>query len=241
MTDVLDQTNGTTAGEPDLAAEVQRALQASTEPLTLAKIRTALPAALRRVSLEDLSECLRRQVAANVLQAFPRYRSQHERYWDRPMQVHLAQLLRTALSDGPLAWSELRRKLPVYAQNPKAESLLEEQVEQGLLHRHPPLTSRGGPRYGLTPPDPRNYLRIELANLFQRMTERFGFSPTQLRAAAFELLREEEWGPTPTAPSGEISTGALQSQPPHPSIQPPHPSLSEAVAREEAFADINPS
>jgi hypothetical protein len=227
------------AAETDLAAAVQHVLQASTEPLTLAKIRSALPTSLRTISPEELAECLRRLVAANVLQPFPKYRSQHERYWDRPMSVHLAQLLRTVLQEGPLAWSELRRKLPVYAQT-QAESILHEQVAQGLLHRHPPLTPRGAPRYGITPPDPRDYLRLELATLFGRMTERFGFSQTQLRTAALELLHEEEWGSVPV-PSAETATPRTEAQPLHPPTQPPHHPLTEPAVTEESVPDINPS
>ena len=68
-------------------AAVRRVLQASPEPLTLSKIRAALPANFRAVSLEALAEVLQRQVAANVLVPYPKYRSPQDRYWDRPMRV----------------------------------------------------------------------------------------------------------------------------------------------------------
>src|SRR5262249_49270190 len=89
------------------------------------------------------------------------------------------------------AWSELRRKLPAYAQA-QAEAVLQEQVAQGLLHRHPRLTSRGPERYGVAPPDARDYLRPELEAVFKRLTD-MGFNRAQLRAGALELLHEEEW------------------------------------------------
>src|SRR5205085_1372094 len=97
MTQVSDPTPPQTFSDTDLAAEVQRVLEGSAEPLTLSKIRSSLPARLRGVSLEALAEVLRRQVAANVLVPYPKYRSQQDRFWDRPMNVHIAHLLRQAL------------------------------------------------------------------------------------------------------------------------------------------------
>jgi hypothetical protein len=71
--------------------------------------------------------------------------------------------------------------------------VLLEQVAQGLLHLHPPGGKRGGARFGVRAPDPREYLRPELTRIF-RSLERLGFSRPQLRAGALELLHEEEWG-----------------------------------------------
>jgi hypothetical protein len=139
------------------------------------------------------------------------------------MPVHVANLLRGALEEGPLAWPQLRRKLPDYAVT-QAEVVLQEQIAQGRLFRHPPAGSRGGERYGVTTPDAREYLRRDLPTLFNRL-QQLGFTEAQLREAAMALLQEEEWGrlesepvanqagepastepqPTPAAaPSGEV-------------------------------------
>src|SRR5438105_11464574 len=109
MTQLAEQSSPQAPAGTDLVSAIHRVLASSQEPLTVPKIRTALPAAIRPANLEELAECLRRQVAANVLQQYPKYRSQQERYWDRPMPVHVASLLRFALEEKPLAWSELRR------------------------------------------------------------------------------------------------------------------------------------
>jgi hypothetical protein len=200
MTQVTDATSTSpqASSDSDLAAEVQRVLEASSEPLTLSKIRASLPTRLRTISLEALAEALRRQVAANVLIQYPKYRSQQDRFWDRPMPIHIAGLLRQALEETPLALSELRRKLPDYAKR-QAEAVLEEQVRVGMLHRHPPATSRGGQRFGARPPEAREYLRGELTGVFARL-EKLGFTQDQLREGAMDLLREEEWA---TATPGE--------------------------------------
>jgi len=232
MTQVTDPTSTSTQppSDTDLAAEVQRVLEGSSEPLTLSKIRSSLPARLRSVTLEALAEVLRRQVAANVLLQYPKYRSQQDRFWDRPMNVHVAYLLRQTLEEAPLAWSELRRKLPDYAKV-TAEAVLEEQVAQGLLHRHPPASSRSGPRYGVQRPEAREYLRGELTGAFARL-EKLGFSQAQLRESAMELLQEEEWATPPAAPAsaGEMSPESAASasaqpaaeHPGHPLFEGPH-------------------
>jgi len=214
MTEVIDQTQTEAAAATDLVAAIQQVLRASEEPLTLSKIRAHLPSRFRGMGLAELAEVLHRQVAANVLVQYPKYRSQQDRFWDRPMEVHIAALLRTTLEEGSLAWSELRRKLPAYAQG-QAETVLNEQVTDGKLYRHP-KAGRGGERFGVGPADPKDYLRSELISVFRRL-EQLGFTQAQLREGALELLHEEEWAlapaaertaPQPTQPPEEASPAA---------------------------------
>jgi hypothetical protein len=197
MTQTIDQQAAETTPETDLVAAVLRVLGASTEPLTVSKIRAKLPTPFRSASVEELTDALHRQVAANVLFQYPKYRSQQDRFWDRPMPVHLADLIREILQEGPLGWVELRRKLPAYAIDPltRAEAVLTELMTQGKLYRHPRTGKRGGDRFGTQPPDPKDYLRSELGEIFRDL-EQLGFNQAQLRAAALELLHDEEWSPT---------------------------------------------
>ncbi|HEV3119502.1 MAG TPA: hypothetical protein VGY58_20765 [Gemmataceae bacterium] len=192
------ETPSQTAVEPvvqtDLATAVQQVLAASNEPLTVSKIRTQLPSSLRGISVEELGEFLKRQAAANVLVQYPKYRSQQDRYWDRPMPIHVSWLVREVLQEGPLGLSELRRKLPAYAIS-QVDAVLSEEVGRGNLYRHPRTGKRGGDRYGVRPADPKDYLRSELAELFLSM-ESLGFTQEQLREGALELLHEDEWSST---------------------------------------------
>lgn len=221
MTEVLSHSPATTPADPDLAAAVQEVLKDSSEPLTLSKIRSQLPSAQRQVALEDLAAVLTRLTAAGVTHQFPKYRSPQDRFWDRPMPVHIVGLLRATLDEQPLPWSELRRKLPAYAQG-QAEAILREQVETGQMYRHPPLGSRGGERFGVRPPDPREPLRAELPKLFDRL-EQLGYNRAELREAAMELLQEEEW----TSPRTLIAAADPDSPddpgPPSPASPPPLP------------------
>src|SRR5262249_26963063 len=115
MTQMINDPAEQTSAAVDLVAVVHRVLEASSEPLTVSKIRAKLPAPFRSISLEELSDCLSRQVAANALYQFPKYRSQQDRFWDRSMPVHINALLRSVLEEKPLNLAELRRKLPAYA------------------------------------------------------------------------------------------------------------------------------
>src|SRR5260370_23352534 len=68
---------------------------------------------------------------------------------------------------------------------------------------------------GLQPPDAKDYLRSELAEVFRDL-EQLGFSQAQLRAAALELLHDEEWSPTSLLsasqpPAGEEADAAAQT------------------------------
>jgi hypothetical protein len=228
MTDVTETTPAPPSADPsaapDLATAAQRVLAASDEPLTVSKLRAKLPAALRGTDLKELSEALDRLAASKVLHKYPKYRSQQDRYWDRGMTTHIAVLMRTALEESPLAWSELRRKLPAYA-HPQAEAVRDEQMGQGLLHRHPRAGSRGAERIGVRPPDPKDYLRQELPDLFRRLAG-LGFTRPQIRAAALELLHEEEWDTEPPAPPEPEASAEPPASEPQGQLAGPHTSAA---------------
>src|SRR5262249_39168359 len=56
----------------DLVTAIHCVLKESTEPLTVSKIRAQLPTQFRSLNIEEL---MQRQVAANALQLYPKYRS----------------------------------------------------------------------------------------------------------------------------------------------------------------------
>jgi hypothetical protein len=199
MSQAVDQApQDTTSQTDDPVAAIQRVLAESEEPLTPSKIKSALPARHKSANLDDI---LQRQVSAQVLYQFPKYRSQQDRFWDRPMPVHVATLLRQTLTEAAFNLSELRRKLPAYAQ-PLFENILQEELTQGRLHRHPKV-GRGGERYGARPADPKEYLKTELIEAFRRL-EGLGFKADQLRPAALELLHDEEWATAAAEAAKEV-------------------------------------
>jgi hypothetical protein len=209
MTPVTEQPKPETATDLDLGETIHRVLQSSSEPMTLSKIRASLPARFRSVGLDELADLLRRQVAANVLWQYPKYRSKQDRYWDRPMAVHLAVLLRETLQARPLPWAELRRKLPAYALTHQPEEVLREQIGQGKLFIHPRM-GRTRERIGKEPPDPKAYLRPALKSVFRGL-QTLGFSRAQLQAGALEVLHDDEWADRPAA--GAASDPAITDHP----------------------------
>jgi hypothetical protein len=219
MTQTLDQKAAESSPETDLVAATLRVLAESSGPLTVSKIRAKLQAPFRSASLEELTDTLQRQVAASVLYQYPKYRSQQDRFWDRPMEEHLANLLRETLQEGPLGWTELRRKLPAYAVDPltRAEAVLTDLLSRGALYRHPRTGKRGGDRFGLQPPDAKDYLRLELSEVFLDL-QQLGFTEAQLRAAALELLHDEEWSPSQpqTSPPPQAEATEASAEAPAP-------------------------
>jgi hypothetical protein len=246
MTQTIDSKAAEARPGTDLVAELLRVLAASSEPLTVSKIRAKLPAPFRSASLEELSDTLQRQVAANVLFQYPKYRSQQDRFWDRPMEVHLAALIREAFQEGPLGWTELRRKLPAYAVDPlsRAEAVLTDLLEQRKLYKHPRIGKRGGDRFGLQAPDAKEYLESGLAELFLDLEQR-GFSQQQLRTAALELLHDEEWSPAASAarsqPSSQNPSATAQSPAAHePGRLSEHNPETQATQPEHQHASSQP-
>ena len=49
------------------------------------------------------------------------------------------------------------------------KSTMQEQVAQGQLYQHPRTSPRSGDRFGVRPPDPKDYLRAELATVFRNL------------------------------------------------------------------------
>jgi hypothetical protein len=179
-------------GATDVVEAIRQVLRASEEPLTPARIHAALIARHWHVSLEAIADVLERQVAAQVLVLFPKYRSRQDRYWDRPLRVHVEQLLRKCLRDGPMTRACLRRRLPGYARI-LADGAIDGLLVHGRIHQHPGSGGgRVGPRLGLHPPDPRAHVRPELAALFGRL-QRLGYRRAQLRDAVLSILHEEAW------------------------------------------------
>jgi hypothetical protein len=236
MAEIVEQPSPSSLSETDLVAAVKQVLQNSEEPLTLSKLRAGLPSGFRNLSLEALEENLQRQVAAKVLYQYPKYRSQQNRYWDRPMRDHLVWLLRTAIEERALTLSDLRRKLPDYAKT-QIEAVLEEEVAKGSVFRHPPLSSRSGPRYGMRKADPKDYLRQELSAVFLRL-QPLGFSQEELREGALELLHDEEWAPGQEQP--EATSTAEQPEGSQAPSQEPAASLPPAEAERPAAEPAAP-
>ena len=186
MAEVLPSSN-----HSDLVDAIREVLRQSEEPLTIPQLRERLCGPYRAIRIEELADVLGRQVAANVLVMCPKYRSSQNRYWDRTLREHAKVVLTGALESGPMSWTELRKKLPKYLRH-LAESVLNEELARGAIFRHPPTSSRNGPRYASQPADVRSYVGNELQGMLARMHER-GFARADVCEALMLILQENEW------------------------------------------------
>jgi hypothetical protein len=175
----------------DLVDAVREVLRNSEEPLTIPKIRARLPGGFRAVTGAELTDIVQRQVTAHVLVICPKYRSGQDRFWDRSLRDHAKVALQAALADGPVSWPDLRKALPKYLRH-LAESVLNEELARGAIHRHPPASVRQGPRYALQPAEVRRYVGKELQDLLARM-QSLGFARAEAREAIVQILQAEEW------------------------------------------------
>ena len=190
MTDERMSSNGS-----DPVDAIKEIFRQSSEPMTVLTIRASLPRLFGAIRLEELTEILQRQVAANVLVICPKYRSAQDRYWDRSLRDHAKVVLYAAMRMGPLSWSDLRKKFPKYLRH-LVDAVLHEELAKGEVFRHPPLSVRMGPRYALDAAEVRPYASKELLESLQRLTL-LGFARGDAREAMLRLLQEEEWAETP--------------------------------------------
>jgi hypothetical protein len=80
----------------DLVEAIRGVLRQSPEPLTKPRIRERLPERYRSIGIEELTDTLNRQVAAQVFVICPKYRSSQDRYWDRPLRTHALLVLQVS-------------------------------------------------------------------------------------------------------------------------------------------------
>src|SRR5438552_2941462 len=186
MVEACPSSNGA-----DLVDAVREVLKQSAEPLTIPRIRERLPTRFRHMRIEDLTEVLQRQAAAHVLVMCPKYRSRQDRYWDRTLHEHAKVVLHEALQGGPMPWADLRKKFPKYLRH-LADSVLNEELAKATVFRHPPASTRMGPRYALQPADVRSYAGKELHEMLARL-QQCGFARSEAREALMQLLQEDEW------------------------------------------------
>jgi hypothetical protein len=142
----------------------------------------------------------------------PKYRSGQDRYWDRSLREHARMLMRGALKDGPLSWADLRKRCPKYLRH-LTESVLNEELARGAIHRHPPISPRAGFRFALQPVDVRSYAARELEGALARLAER-GIALSDAREALMQLLHEAEWaedGHAEVAPSAQMFATPIEA------------------------------
>lgn len=139
-------------------------IDGAAEPIDAKKLAKGLPGALKMTDT-DLRETLEQRVAEGHLFAYPpKTAAGGIRYWDRDVPRLIREELTTNLSrfDTPLTAAQVAKSLslPLKVSPGEVLAVLDSLVDTGSLHRHPPATAAGGPRFALVSVD--EFRRIAL-------------------------------------------------------------------------------
>lgn len=185
-----------------LAEAIKRILQQAPKPLNVERLRDARGEL--RVGEDDFRQALLRLLDRGEVHRWPPVRGK-ECYWSRAFEEKAREGVLSALAGGPLTWAALqiaaRKFLPGCPKTPADQALKEARdalLAEGRIFRHP-KTGRRGERFGLTPADPRLYLK-EVRKAIRGVLDKLGkagVAPGAVHAAIGELLH------LPVQPVGE--------------------------------------
>lgn len=179
-----------------IEAAVLERLRAAPEPAALGKIQQALPKK-PQVARESVARALEELVEQGRAFLFAPYRGKDVRYWDRGHDEYARQVIREALAKKPRTATELDKTLqkPLADWNASQRRAAAQQfAAQGGIYQLPPLPGGKTVRYGLTRPDPADYLRTAMGRFLKaeasvrKLLAPLGISPEEVRTAAERLL-----------------------------------------------------
>ncbi len=200
----MDALTATPAVQDDVRQVVLKALDATDEPITAARLREQLLGQYRRRPEAEISEILENAVAAGKAYRFSPYRGKKPRYWTRTLDAFAQRLIVQAIAREPLLWTNIKSKLKTQLRDLPAER--QEQALHDLVAAHrvfeiPGLKTREKSRFGSTPADPLVYLQPAIEGVVEKLA-RVGVSREEVLAA----LRR--WGAEPISGEEVIVHGA---------------------------------
>lgn len=139
------------APSPEAREHVLEVIRSSSEPLAASAIGKLLSGP-DKIAGKLLTALLEELASAGTLHRIPgKSASAKPRYWDRDPQALARAAVLKAIdgTDAPLTASEIVKRLPKQPKLSAAdvEQILEELVAAGVLHKIPPKTRSGKPRY----------------------------------------------------------------------------------------------
>ncbi len=182
--------------ETDVGEALFGLLQGAAEPQTASQLSGRLTGPMRPLG-RQLPALLEEQIRARRLVRFAPFRGKALRYWTRDHAAYARGLIQAALADKPRSASDLEKSIAKrLADLTKAQrqAILDQMVAERKVYRLPNLPGSRTPRYSLSPPDPRDYLRTPVGRLrrqIERLAEelaRFGVATEDTFSAAVELL-----------------------------------------------------
>jgi len=182
--------------EADVEQVLFGLLDGASEPQTASQLSGRLEGPLRPLG-RQLPALLEEQARAGRLVRFAPFRGKASRYWTRDHAAYARGLIHGALAEKPRSASDLEKSVAKRLGDltkAQRQALLDQMVAEGKVYRLPNLPGSRTPRYSLSPPDPRDYLRTPVGRLrkqIERLAEglaRFGVTPEDTFSAAVELL-----------------------------------------------------
>lgn len=230
--------------DAERAEVILRALALTAAPITIAKLRAAVPAPFRgspasfRAAVDSLGE-------AKHVWLFPAGGKKPPLVWDRPPQVLAESVIVNVVASqkAPLSPADLEKKISTKLKMLTAaerREVVDGLVASGRLFRCPKKPKGRSELISSRPPQAGDYLATALANLDKAVNEvaaafaNVGLDPREVRAAALDAIRSREWA------RGLSATMATPTAPRMPPIAPPTDDDAILRALAERMAIIDP-
>jgi len=175
----------------EAAAFVLRALEQSSQPLTVTKLGKALPKSALKTK-KDLPELLQLMVKDGQIRS---HKARSPVYWLPNLEEQASARILEALSEIPLTQTELKNKLRSLLLGwppSRRDELLARLIKEKRVYKLPPLTGKAN-LLSARPADPKNYLQkpiSEIVSKLQRLSKELsavGVPPETFFAVAQQL------------------------------------------------------
>src|SRR5579864_2090615 len=209
-------------GDDSVVEVLKKALERADEPITAKQLREQLTGPYK-LAVDKLEQILTEQVSLGSAFRFEPYKGKSPRYWSRNLEQYARAAMIKRLSRRPETSGDLLRglKSPLKGYSPdRLRQLLRELVEGGHARELPTFVRSRTKRFSTNPPDPRDYLRDALEDIYRKL-DKAGIAREQVNAAALELLER--------APAVEPPETELPPPPPEPPPEGTGPMILERM------------
>jgi len=178
---------------------VLRALQQSSQPLTMTRLAKAIPISALKTK-KDLPELMRRLVEAGYVRT---HQARSAIYWLPNLEEHASARILEALNDVPLTQTELKNKLRnllIGWPPPMRDEMIALLIKEKRVYKVSPLTGKTPLLSARAEPTPQDYIKLSLRLAGAKLKSR-GFTSDQVYAVAHQLLRQGQLADKPILPA----------------------------------------
>jgi len=168
---------------------VLRALERSSQPVSLTKLAKAIPKSVLKAK-NDLPEILRQLVKDGRIRS---YEARSSVYWLPNLEDQVFARILEALSAGPMTQTDLKNKLGsslIGWPPPKRDEMIAQLIEAKRVYEVEPLTGNAKLLSVHAELSPQDYIKLAL-HLAVTKLKPLGFTAGQVLAAAQDLIRQE--------------------------------------------------